>query len=128
MLTEWQRAAIERLLGSSDSVRIFIRQCLVAVAKPPHGSPEQGASVASVELLEAYNQFAVGRGWTPKAEGQFFREVGEVMLAEFHLAQQHNIERTRGDRTKEVRGWRHVTFRARYAPEGWDGVPFPDEH
>jgi P4 family phage/plasmid primase-like protien len=128
VLTQSQRDNIDRVLGSSDSVRIFVRKCLVAVPKPPHGSPEQGASVSTAELLESYNQFAVGQGWTPKSEGQFFREVGDVLLAEFHLAQRRDIERSRGDRTTMVRGWRHLTFRARYAPEGWDGVPFPDDH
>jgi P4 family phage/plasmid primase-like protien len=94
-LTESQRRRVDDLLSESDSVRSFVRECVVY---------SQGSEIAIHDLMSAYRDFCELREWEPVRDRQFQSELPDAML-EFHRAIRRNDIRQDG---KSVRGYRGV--------------------
>jgi P4 family phage/plasmid primase-like protien len=94
-LTETQRRRVDDLLSESDSVRSFVRECVVACHR---------GEVAIQDLATAYRDYCEARDWEPLRERQFQAELPDAML-DIHRAGRRNDIRSGG---KAVRGFRGV--------------------
>lgn len=92
-MTEAQIRRVDDLLSESDSVRSFVKDCVVK---------EQGARITIHDLATAYRDFCEDRGWEPLRERRFESDVPEAMM-EFHrLPKRTDIKGIEG---KNVRGF-----------------------
>jgi phage/plasmid-associated DNA primase len=94
-LTAAQEDCIESLLAESDSLRLFIKQCV---------RRERGASITSDEILAAYENYCATKGWSALPRKRFESQAGPLMM-EFHQAAKRN-DLKRGNTSK--RGFMHV--------------------
>ncbi len=97
-LTTAQRRRVDDLLSESDSVRSFVRECVVA---------SHSAEVAIHELMAAYRDYCESKDWDPLRDRQFQAELPDAML-EYHRAPRRNDIRRDG---KNSRGFRGVRLR-----------------
>ena len=95
LLTSAQEDCIESLLAESDSLRLFIKQCV---------RRERGASITSDEILAAYENYCATKGWSALPRKRFESQAGPLMM-EFHQAAKRN-DLKRGNTAK--RGFMHV--------------------
>jgi phage/plasmid-associated DNA primase len=107
-LTDAQRRRVDDLLSESDSVRSFVRECLV---------PCHGAEVAIHELMAAYRDFCDSKDWEALRDRQFQAELPDAML-EYHRAPRRNDIRRDG---KNARGFRGV--RLQFPSDGVSEAP-----
>ena len=92
-MTEAQLRRVDDLLSESDSVRSFVKDCVVK---------EQGARITIHDLSTAYRDFCEDRGWEPLRERLFESAVPDAMM-EFHrLPKRTDIKGIEG---KNVRGF-----------------------
>ena len=94
-LTEAQSRRVDDLLSESDSVRSFVRECVVAC---------HGGEVTIQDLAAAYRDYCEARDWEPLRERQFQAELPDAML-DFHRAGRRNDIRAGG---KAARGFKGV--------------------
>lgn len=94
-LTLAQEERIETLLAESDSLRLFVKQCV-------RRSPEMSAT--GDELLAAYENYCSVKGWVTLPRKRFEQQLGPLMM-EFHQAAKRN-DLKRGNTAK--RGFMHV--------------------
>lgn len=104
-LTDAQRGRIESLLAESDSLSIFIRECLVKT---------QGGTITSSQLVQRYSEFCADKGWNAMPSGVVESKSTDLMLQTWQVAKSHSIE---GDGRRSNRGWRGVAFK-----EEWDNT------
>jgi P4 family phage/plasmid primase-like protien len=97
-LTEAQSRRVDDLLSESDSVRSFVRECVVAC---------HGGEVTIQDLAAAYRDYCEARDWEPLRERQFQAELPDAML-DFHRAGRRNDIRAGG---KAARGFKGVRLR-----------------
>jgi hypothetical protein len=97
---------VDALLSESDSLRVFLREC---VEKSP------GADLTVSEIIEAYAEFCPRRGWNPLPITIIQREIEGLMLELFQVTKANSIER----------GTAHRGFRGvRFMECGTLGTPF----
>jgi P4 family phage/plasmid primase-like protien len=103
-LTPAQEERIETLLAESDSLRLFVKQCVRRV-------PEMSAT--GDELLAAYENYCSVKGWVTLPRKRFEQQLGPLMM-EFHQAAKRN-DLKRGNTTK--RGFMHVEVAQPTSPD-----------
>jgi len=94
-LTEVQRRRVDDLLSESDSVRSFVRDCIISA---------HGTELTINDVTAAYRDYCEAREWDPLRDRQFQAELPDAML-EYHRAIKRNDIRLDG---KSVRGFRGV--------------------
>jgi putative DNA primase/helicase len=105
-MTARQSGIVDALLSESDSLRVFLREC---VEKSP------GADLTVSEIIEAYAEFCPRRGWNPLPITIIQREIEGLMLELFQVTKANSIER----------GTAHRGFRGvRFMECGTLGTPF----
>ncbi len=83
-LTEAQQGRIENLLNESDSVALFVRQCV---------APTPGEDVTTEELLSGYCDFCEEKGWAAKERTTVCELLPNLMLQLHHVSRRHDIDR-----------------------------------
>lgn len=83
-MTAKQTERVDKLLLESDTVGQFVHKCIVL-------SP--GLNATSEELWSQFCHYCDYQGWAPGSRKQFFIELKNAMLTEFHLSQSHRISR-----------------------------------
>jgi P4 family phage/plasmid primase-like protien len=83
-LTEAQQGRIENLLNESDSVALFVRQCVV---------PAPDADVTTEELLRDYFDFCDEKGWVAKDRTTVCELLPHLMLQVHRVSRRHDVER-----------------------------------
>lgn len=101
-ISDRQRAAIDNLLGESDSVRCFITDHV-------RGSAMGCDCITTDELYTGYLQMCSSREWSPEPERRFQRRAADLML-EIHQAVPSNHIRRQGDDGNDLRGYMKVTL------------------
>jgi hypothetical protein len=76
ILSNTQRKRVDALLGESDSLRIFLRQNLVA---------SQRCDLTASEIITKYTAYAVNAGWNPIPIGIAQRQLDDLMLELFSV-------------------------------------------
>lgn len=117
-LTDTQRRRVDDLLSESDSVRSFVRECVVQC---------HGGEIAIHDLTTAYQDYCEAHDWDPLRDRHFQAELPDAML-EFHRTIRRNDIRQEG---KAVRGFRGVRLqtcppRPSDASESTTEIPLPD--
>jgi P4 family phage/plasmid primase-like protien len=102
-LTDSQRERVDALLSESDSLRIFLREKLVA----DHKKSDARCSLTVDEIITEYTRYAVDAGWSPVPKGVAQRQLEDLMLELFSVLKSNDIKR--GDR--QMRGFHNVRFR-----------------
>ena len=97
-LTPLQEQRIESLLMESDSVREFVRSCVVR-------APANDITVN--EVVTAYIRFCQSRGWAPLPIRQVERALPDVMIAMHQATKSHDI----GRGGKAHRGYANLSIR-----------------
>jgi putative DNA primase/helicase len=93
VLTEAQKARINRLMDQSDSTRRFVEEGVMA---------SKGSEITVAELLTAYHEFCEQRGWYPMSTRELNAQLPRHML-EVH--KWHDLKR---GESSNVRGYKHV--------------------
>jgi P4 family phage/plasmid primase-like protien len=99
-LSEAQSGRINSLLAESDSLRLFVKECL---ERHTYGD------VTTTEISQAYAEFCADKGWNALPTAVVERTLPDLMLEQFHVTKAHSIER---DGKKSNRGWRKVRLKA----------------
>ena len=97
-LTEAQSSVVDALLAESDSLRHFLRDCVVS-------DENGGLSVSEIE--EAYAEYCPSMKWNPKPITVVRKELEGLMLELFRTAKSNSISRE----GKGVKGYRKVRLK-----------------
>ncbi len=92
-MTDAQLRRVDDLLSESDSVRSFVKDCVVK---------EHGARITIHDLSTAYRDFCEDRGWEPLRERLFESAVPDAMMEFYRLPKRTDIKGIEG---KNVRGF-----------------------
>lgn len=95
-MTDEQKSTVTDLLEESDSIRSFMRRCVVPGSK--------SNDVTTDELIEAYHAFCDDRGWEAIPAGTLEKQLPNLMLELYRVNKGNNIER---DGTKR-RGYTRI--------------------
>lgn len=95
-LSPAQQARVDDLLLESDSLTVFVADCLRL-------DPKYVLTVN--DCYESYVRYCQQRNWVPLNRNDFGSEIGEVVTAKLGLAQRHDVPDTTG---KNQRGWKGV--------------------
>lgn len=95
-MTEAQKSTVTDLLEESDSIRSFLRRCVVPGNK--------GDDVTTDELIEAYHGFCDDRGWEAIPAGTLEKQLPNLMLELYRVNKTNSISR---DGTKR-RGYTRI--------------------
>lgn len=93
-----QADIVDRLLAESDSLRIFLRECI---------DNDEHHDLSTAEIIERYAQYCPVKKWNPKPITIIYREIEGLMLELFGSSKAHSITRD----GKSVKGFRRVRFR-----------------
>jgi len=85
ILSEAQQRRVEDLLNESDSIRIFL---LESVERDTAG----GEGLTVRQIVEAYNEFCIGRGWDPIAVSTVEKRLPDLMSELFGVLRSHDID------------------------------------
>lgn len=96
-LSERQHHRIESLLNESDSVRLFVLQCV---------SAKEEDDVTTEELLAGYFDFCDKNGWGAKDRTAVCELLPDLMLQHHRVSRRHDIKRL----GKNLRGYGGVTL------------------
>lgn len=96
-LTPRQEAIVDSLLAESDSLRHFLRECVVS-------APRETLTVA--EIIRAYAHYCPDKGWDPMTDTEIASQLPSLMLELFRTAKAHDIKRD----GRSHRGFRDVAF------------------
>lgn len=108
-LTEDQVKRVKDVLSESGSVRAFAANCLELNA---------ASDITGDEALTAYCRFCEAKGWQPKLQRHFERELPDVILELFRKSKQTTIKRDNTNR----RGYFGLRLKVpEVAPEAADG-------
>jgi hypothetical protein len=94
-LTEAQQARIDDLLNESDSVTLFVRQCV---------HPASGEDLTTDELVTAYCDYCDEKGWAAKERRAVCDILPDLMLQVHRVGRRHDIKRD----NKSQRGYAEV--------------------
>ena len=89
--------AVRDLLEESDSVRSFLRRCVIA-------SQNKEDNVTSEELIEAYHEFCDNRGWDAVTAKTLEKQLPNLMLELYRVNKSNNVKRD----DKARRGYQRV--------------------
>jgi phage/plasmid-associated DNA primase len=98
VLTDRQKGIVDSLLAESDSLRIFLRECVTR---------DECLDLSVSEIVEEYAQFCPDRGWAPLPITEVHRSLEGLMLEIFHVSKSHSVRRD----DRSVRGFSLVTFK-----------------
>lgn len=84
-MTDGQKSTVTDLLEESDSIRSFLRRCVVPGAK--------SNDVTTDELIESYHAFCDDRGWEAIPAGTLEKQLPNLMLELYRVNKGNNIER-----------------------------------
>ncbi|MDP8217786.1 MAG: bifunctional DNA primase/polymerase [Candidatus Theseobacter exili] len=96
-LSKRQTDVIEGLLSESDSTRHFLNECI---------EKREGENLAVFEIAESYSHYCSSKGWTPKPDTIFYKDLDGLMLEVYQTAKSNSIKRNE----KSVKGFRGVTL------------------
>ena len=96
-LSEDQSNRVQSLLSESDSIRLFIKDCV-------HRVP--GKDVTGEELLAAYTNYCNEQNWDAYPRRKFEQVVPDFMLQIHGVTHAHDIQRN----GKNKRGYRGIDF------------------
>ncbi len=99
-LTDAQRGRIDALLAESDSLKLFVHDCL---------ERHEYGDVTCAEIHQAYSEWCADKGWNALSTSVVERTLPDIILDAFHVTKAHSIER---DGKKSNRGWRKVRLKA----------------
>lgn len=94
ILTDGQKARIDRLMDQSDSTRRFVEEGII---------PSKGSDLPSNELMAAYYDFCEERGWHPMPTSELNAQLPRHMLEVHKVSRRHDL----GEK-KSIRGYKHV--------------------
>jgi len=97
VLTPRQLGVVDSLLQESESLRVFLTECLERRAD---------ADMAASEIVEAYYDFCPMRGWEALPSTVVKGQLNHLMLEIFRLSQRHDIKRG-----TNVRGFKGVALK-----------------
>ena len=97
-LSETQTKRVEDLLSESDSIRAFVRDCIVKA--------DSCCDITTSELTTAYFDYCDARGWEPRSRRRFETSATDIMMEIHRASRRNDIER---DGTKH-RGYSNVRF------------------
>jgi len=107
-LTEQQSGVVDALLAESDSLRHFLKDCVVK---------DQCNDLSVPEIEEAYAEYCTKKGWNPKSRTDFLKELTDLMLRLYTTSKAHSIKRA----GKDTKGFRRVSLKNRHLFEQeWD--------
>ena len=92
-LSPAQQARVDDLLLESDSLAVFVTDCL---------RPDPNHALTVNDCYESYMWYCQQRAWAPLKRNDFGSEIGEVVSAKLGLALRHDVPDTTG---KNQRGW-----------------------
>jgi len=96
-LTVEQKDRVKALLDQSDSVRLFVRNCV---------NPENGHSVTTRQLEASYYGYCRRMNWRPIASRDFSRSIAGLMREIHHVSEAHDISHGMSSQ----RGFRNVVI------------------
>lgn len=97
-LTDRQKSVVDSLLSESDSLRHFLKSCVVK-------APTYDLTVH--EIVEAYAEYCPLMGWEPLPITTVHRQIESLMLEEFQTAKSNSLDRPAGNQ----KGFRNVSFK-----------------
>jgi putative DNA primase/helicase len=106
-LAESHTQRVEVMLDESNSPRLFIDECL---------EKREGSDVSSEELIRAYTDHCLRRGWRMVGTREFQACVKDLVLMKCAVTESHSIQRN----GRSVRGYRDVFL----ATEPAEGDPY----
>lgn len=96
-LTVEQKDRVKALLDQSDSVRLFVRNCV---------NPENGHNVTTRQLEASYYGYCRRMNWRPIASRDFTRSIAGLMREIHHVSEAHDISHGMSSQ----RGFRNVVI------------------
>lgn len=111
-VTARQAARVDKLLDASDSVGHFVASGV---------RPQNGSSITSDEVFDAYESYCADRGWIPMSKTLCLKQLPSLMKEHHNVSKAHDIERD----GKGVRGYRHIALVAS-ADENAAGILPPE--
>ena len=97
LFTPRQLGIVNSLLEESESLRVFLTECL---------ERREDADLAKSEIEEAYAEFCPSRGWEALPSTAVRGQLNNLMLELFGLSQRHDIKRG-----TNVRGFKGVALK-----------------
>ena len=97
-LTDTQKERVRKLLDQSDSVRLFVQECV---------NRQEGADLAVCELEEGYTAYCGVMGWRPLASNDLRKRLNRTMQDILHISQSHDIRRN----SSTFRGFKNVALK-----------------
>ena len=94
ILTDGQKARIDRLMDQSDSTRRFVEEGLIY---------SKGSELPMSELFTGYYEFCEQHGWHPMSTSELNAQLSRHMLEVHKLHKRHDL----GEK-KTIRGYKHV--------------------
>ena len=98
ILSKEQKERVERLLTESQSLRVFVKEQIVA---------QEGEDLSTDEIVRAYFAFCKERGWTTRPARLIEAELKDLMPEIHNAHDSRNLTRDE----KYVRGYKNVAFR-----------------
>jgi P4 family phage/plasmid primase-like protien len=84
-MSEQQRANVTDLLEESDSIRSFLRRCVIPAGRD--------SDVTTDELIEAYHEFCDSRSWDAIPAGSLEKHLPNLMLELYRANKNKNVKR-----------------------------------
>jgi phage/plasmid-associated DNA primase len=97
-LTSRQSGMVDSLLAESDSLRFFLRDCVM--------QSDTGDLTVS-EIIQTYAEYCPTKGWNPLPITVIQRQVEALMLELFQTVKSHSVERD----GKSQKGFHNVCFK-----------------
>jgi len=102
LLTQNQKERVESLLAESDSVRHFVKKCVIR---------DHRCDVTVAELTTAHTDFCESMGWEPETVRRVENVLADVMLDVHRVAKRTDIKRD----GRSQRGFMHVRLSDEYS-------------
>ena len=96
-LTDKQKARIDALMDQSDSVKRYVKDCVVK---------SRGEHITVEELLSSYYDYCEQNGWHPMPTKDVHAQLTKHMLEIHRLNKRHDLPSANSNKT--VRGYKHV--------------------
>ena len=97
-LTPRQSGMVDSLLAESDSLRCFLRDCVMR---------SDTSDLTVSEIIQAYAEYCPTKGWNPMPITVIHRQVEALILELFQTVKAHSIERD----GKSQKGFHHVCLK-----------------
>ena len=90
----------EILLEETDSLRLFVRDCI---------QPSEEFDVSCNELWAKFNEYRAAHELDGMSQTQFFKDLPDLMEQEHHVIRRNDIMRN----GRSVRGYAHIVARVK---------------